>query len=159
MAMFSYLDRHIISLMVDPIRQDLNISDFQIGILQGVAFSLFYAVFGLPMGWLVDRYQRRWVVYWGVTSWSLATAACGLSSNYWHLLIARFGVGIGEATLSPAAYSMIADIFPRHRLDFAMSVFGIGTALGGALALAVGGIMIDWLDSAPPFVQIGSAHV
>src|SRR3546814_17042087 len=105
MAMFSYLDRQIISLMVDPIRQDLNISDFQIGILQGVAFALFYAVFGLPMGWLVDRSQRRWVVYWGVTLGPFATAACGLSSNSWHFMIPRFGLAPGAATLSPAAHS------------------------------------------------------
>src|SRR3546814_21092629 len=90
------------------------------------------------MGWLVDRYQRRWVVYSGVTSWSLATASCGLSSNYWQLLIARFRVGIGEATLSPAAYSMIADVFPQHRPSFAMNGFGYGPALGGTLARAGG---------------------
>ena len=152
MAMLSYLDRQIMSLMVDPIRADLGISDFQMGLLQGLAFGLFYAIFGLVMGWLVDRFQRRWVIYLGVTGWSLATAACGLAGSFWQLLGARFAVGIGEASLSPAASSMIADLFPRHRLALAFSVFGIGTALGGALALALGGVVIEHLNSAPRFV-------
>lgn len=152
MTMLSYLDRQIISLMVDPIKMDLGVSDFQMGILQGLAFGAFYAIFGLFMGSLVDRFQRRWVIYLGVTAWSLATAGCGLAQNYWQLLVARFGVGIGEATLSPAAFSMIADLFPRHRLAFAMAVFGIGTALGSALAFAVGGFVIDYLNNSSAFV-------
>ncbi len=146
-AILAYLDRQIISLMVVPIQTSLGISDFQIGLLQGVAFGLFYAVFGIPIGWLVDRYSRRHIIYVGMTLWSLAAAACGLASSYWHLLLARFGVGVGEASLSPAAYSMIADLFPPRRLALALSVFAMGSSIGGALAYMAGGTLIGALES------------
>ncbi|WP_409456278.1 MFS transporter [Sphingomonas sp. J315] len=138
-AIMSYLDRQIISLMVEPIKASLGVSDFEIGLLQGVAFGLFYAVFGLPIGWLVDRYSRRKIIYFGMTLWSLAAGACGLASTYTHLLLARFGVGVGEASLSPAAYSMIADLFPPRRLALALGVFATGSSIGGALAYMAGG--------------------
>lgn len=149
LALLSYMDRQIISLLVDPIKHTFGVSDFQIGLLQGVAFGLFYAVFGVPMGWLVDRYSRRWVVYASVTIWSLATAGCGIAASFWQLAAARFAVGIGEAALTPAAYSVLADRFPRHRLAFALSVYGLGTALGSALALAVGGLITGYFDHHP----------
>lgn len=141
-AIMSYLDRQIISLMVEPIKASLGVSDFEIGLLQGVAFGLFYAVFGLPIGWLVDRYSRRKIIYFGMTLWSLAAGACGLASTYTHLLLARFGVGVGEASLSPAAYSMIADLFPPRRLALALGVFATGSSIGGALAYMAGGALI-----------------
>lgn len=141
-AIMSYLDRQIISLMVEPIKASLGVSDFEIGLLQGVAFGLFYAAFGLPIGWLVDRYSRRKIIYFGMTLWSAAAAACGLASTYWQLLLARFGVGIGEASLSPAAYSMIADLFPPRRLALALGVFAAGSSIGGALAYMAGGALI-----------------
>lgn len=142
----SYLDRQVIGLLVEPIKASLGISDFQVGMLQGVAFGLFYAAFGLPLGWLVDRYSRRGVVYFGMTLWSLAAAACGLASNFWQLLIARFGVGIGEASVNPAAYSLFADLFPKRRLALALGVFGAGSMVGSALALIAGGVLISELQ-------------
>lgn len=146
-AISSYLDRQIIALMVEPIRADLKVTDFQIGLLQGVAFGLFYAVFGLPIGWLVDRHSRRGIIYVGMTLWSLAAAACGLATTYWQLLLARFGVGIGEASLSPAAYSMIADLFPPRRLALALGVFATGSSIGGAIAYMAGGVLIAHLEA------------
>jgi MFS family permease len=145
-AVMSYLDRQIIALMVEPIRLSLGVTDFQIGLLQGVAFGLFYAAFGLPIGWLVDRYSRRKIIYFGMTLWSLAAGACGLASTYWQLLLARFGVGIGEASLSPAAYSMIADLFPPRRLALALGVFATGSSIGGALAYMAGGALIQYFE-------------
>lgn len=141
-AIMSYLDRQIISLMVEPMKASLGVSDFEIGLLQGVAFGLFYALFGLPIGWLVDRYSRRKIIYFGMTLWSMAAGACGLASTYTQLLLARFGVGIGEASLSPAAYSMIADLFPPRRLALALGVFATGSSIGGALAYMAGGALI-----------------
>ena len=138
----SFLDRQIIALMVDPIRADLGISDFQISLLQGFAFGLFYTIFGLPLGWLVDRVSRRWIIYAGVTVWSLAASACGLASSWVQLFLARLGVGAGEAALSPAAYSMIADMFPPRRLAIALAVFSTGATIGTALAVALGGWII-----------------
>jgi MFS family permease len=146
-AISSYLDRQIIALMVEPIRASLGVSDFQIGLLQGVAFGLFYAAFGLPIGWLVDRFSRRRIIYLGMTLWSLAAASCGLASTYWQLLLARFGVGVGEASLSPAAYSMIADLFPPRRLALALGVFAAGSSIGGAIAYMAGGVLIAWLEA------------
>lgn len=150
-AILAYLDRQIISLMVEPIRSSLGISDFQIGLLQGVAFGLFYAAFGIPIGWLVDRYSRRKIIYFGMTLWSVAAACCGLAGNYAQLLLARFGVGVGEASLSPAAYSMIADLFPPRRLALALGVFATGSSIGGALAYMAGGALIAHFNAIGPF--------
>ena len=106
------------------------------GLLQGVVFALFYVTFGIFFGWLTDRFSRRGVISGGVTIWSLATAACGLARNFTHLMGARFAVGAGEAALNPAAYSMIADSFPKRRLSLATSVFGAGAYVGGGASPA-----------------------
>jgi MFS family permease len=144
----SLLDRQIIALLVPQIRSDLGISDFQIGLLQGMAFALFYVTFGLTFGWLVDRFSRRGMVFVGVSVWSLATMACGLARNFAQLATARFGVGAGEAALNPAAYSMISDSFPPHRRALAISVFGTGANLGGAASKVLGGFLIATLPAA-----------
>jgi MFS family permease len=146
-AVLSYLDRQIISLLVAPIRNAFHVSDFEVGLLQGVAFGLFYAAFGLPIGWLVDRTSRRGIIFVGTLIWSVAAAMCGLAATFNQLLVARFAVGIGEAALSPAAYSMIADLFPRRRLALAISVFSTGSAIGGAVAFIVGGALIGHLET------------
>jgi MFS family permease len=99
----SYLDRGIIALLVKPIRDDLHIADVQIRLLYGAAFGPFYAVFSFPLGLLADRWSRKSVIYLCITGWSLATTACGLANSFWQLAVARFGVGIGEGGLSPAA--------------------------------------------------------
>lgn len=138
----SYLDRQIISLMVGPIRQEFGLGDFQIGLLQGFAFALLYAVCGLPLGMAVDRYSRRKVIFWGVIVWSAASTACGLARSYEELLLARFFVGAGEAALAPAAYSILADMFPKRRLTFALSVFMLGALAGAELSLAIGGFIL-----------------
>lgn len=147
LSIVSSLDRSLISLLVEPLKADLGLSDFQIGLVQGLGFGLFYAVLGVPMGMLVDRFPRKLIVWGGVTVWSLCAAACGLAGNFMQLLIARFGVGAGEATLSPAAYSIIGDHFPPRRLAFVMGVFGAGGVLGISAALAVGGVVIAWAET------------
>jgi MFS family permease len=146
LSVVSYVDRQIISLMVGPIRADLHVSDFQISLLQGIAFALFFATFGLPLGWLVDRTQRRLVVFGGVMVWSLATAASGLATGFGQLFLARLMVGAGEAALAPAAYSMIADLFPKRRLALALAIFAIGGSAGSALAVFLGGMLISGLS-------------
>jgi MFS family permease len=97
----SILDRQVLTLMVDPIKQDLKLSDFQIGMLQGLVFSVFYSVASIPLGWLVDRTQRRPIIWLGVTVWGVCAAACGLAQNFGQLLMARLGVGAGEAAHAP----------------------------------------------------------
>jgi len=135
----SFIDRIGLSLLVDPIRADLGISDAQIGLLQGVAFGLFFAVMGLPLGWLADRWSRKGTIMLGVGIWSLATAACGLAVNFPQLLMARIGVGAGEAGLAPASYSIVHDRFPKEQLGRAISLFQVGGVLGAGLALLITG--------------------
>lgn len=135
----SLIDRFALSLLFQPIKLDLALSDTQLGLLHGIAFGLFYAFMGVPLGYAVDRFSRKWIICWGVVLWSAATAWCGIARNYTQLLAARIGVGVGEAALAPAGYSMIADSVPRQHLAKAISVFQMGSVLGGGLALAMGG--------------------
>jgi MFS family permease len=142
-ALFSYLDRQIISLLVVPMQQDLGLSDVEVGMLQGLAFSAIYALAGIPAGWAVDRYSRRTILWAGLTIWSLGTALCGLGRNFAALFATRFMVGAGEAVLNPAAYSILAAKFPRHRLGTVFAIYTFGSVVGGAAALAIGGYIID----------------
>lgn len=143
----SLLDRQVLTLMVGPIKRDLGLSDFQVGLLQGLVFSVFYSVASLPIGWLVDRYTRRPIIWLGVTAWGLAATMCGLAQNYTQLLVARLGVGVGEAALSPAAYSMLADLFRPSRLALALSVLMIGSSLGNGAAIGLGGLVVSFAES------------
>ena len=140
---FAILDRVAIGLLVQPIETDLDISDSQIGLLQGFAFGIFYSVLGMPIGYLVDRIQRRRIVTVGIALWSLATAACGLARGFGGLFLARIGVGVGEATISPAAASVIADYFPPQLRPRAYGVFMLGTTFGSGMAFLLAGAAID----------------
>jgi MFS family permease len=142
----SVLDRFIISLLVDPIKRDLGMTDVQFGALQGAAFSISFTIFGLVFGALADRRSRRALIYAGVAIWSMATAACGFAQSFWHMQIARIGVGVGEAALNPNASSMIADLFPRKRLTTAMAVYGIGSTVGSGTALIIGGALVQMVS-------------
>jgi len=141
---FSWLDRLILSMLVGPIKADMVLTDFQIGQLLGPAFAISYAIFGLPLGWAVDRFSRRWIIFFGVAVWALATVASGFADTFEHLLIARIFVGVGEAALMPAAYSMLADEFPKERLTFATSTFQMGGKVGSAMAFGLGGLAIAY---------------
>lgn len=139
---FSFIDRQIISLLVEPIKRDLQVSDTQIGLLQGFAFALFYTLFGIPIGRLADRMNRKSIVAVGIIAWSLMATFCGLAKNWVQLCLARAGVGVGEAALSPAAYSMISDAFPREKQGRAFSVYNMGIAIGAGIAMLVGGLVV-----------------
>lgn len=143
-SVFAMIDRQILTMMVDPIRRDLGISDVQASLLLGFSFALFYTTFGLMMGWMADRFERRIILAVSVALWGLASAACGLAETFGELFAARILVGVGEAALGPAAYSMISDAFPKHRLALAMSVYIMGGLVGGAIAITTGGFLIDW---------------
>ena len=145
-----WVDRLVLSLMVGPIRHDLGISDTQMSLLLGLAFSVFYTVLGLPIGWLADRGNRKAIMGWGVAIWSVMTAACGLAGSYGRLLLTRVGVGVGEATLLPSATSFLADYFPPERLGSAMSVFSLGTFVGSGLAYIIGGAVVGMLEAHGP---------
>jgi MFS family permease len=144
----SFVDRTILSLLVEPIKADLNISDTQIALLQGTAFGLFYIILGIPFGWAVDRFSRKSIIGIACTLWCLMTAACGLAGNFVQMFIARLGVGVGEAALSPGAASMIADMFPSNQRAIAMSVYAMGGSLGVGLSLLAGGWVIGLVSAA-----------
>ena len=149
---FSFIDRQILALLVGPIKQDLGLSDTLFSLLGGIAFASFYTLLGLPIGRMADRRSRRGIIIVGITVWSLMTALCGLTKNFWQLFLARMGVGVGEAALSPAAYSMIADYFKPRYLGTAISVYGMGIYIGSGLAFIVGGTVVSWASNAPDFV-------
>ena len=145
----SFIDRTILSLLVGPIKADLGISDTQLSLLHGLAFAIFYTILGIPIARLADRYSRRWIITVGVFVWSLMTAACGLARSFWMLFFARVGVGVGEAALSPAAYSMIADYFAPSRLGRALGIYSAGVYVGAGLAFMIGGAVIQLIADAP----------
>lgn len=149
-AIISFIDRQIISLLVDPIKEDMGISDTQVSLLQGFAFALFYSAAAIPMGRLVDSKNRKTIILAGMVLWSLATTVCGLAKVFWQLFIARMMVGVGEATLSPAGMSMLADYFPRKSLTRALSVFTGASFLGTGIALVVGGFVINAMNEIGP---------
>lgn len=134
----SFLDRQILALLVAPIKRDMHLSDTKVSLLMGLSFAMFYTIFGIIIGRLADRTNRRNVIMSGVVVWSLMTSLCAGVKNYTQFFLARMGVGVGEATLSPSAYSMITDLFPRQKLARAISVFTMGIFLGSGFALAIG---------------------
>lgn len=148
----SFIDRQILALLVDPIRRDLGLSDFQVSLLLGLAFALFYTLLGLPIGRLADRYSRRTLIGAGIGLWCLMTAACGLARNFGQLFLARVGVGVGEATLGPGALSLIADYFPRERRGRAVGFYNMGVAVGVGTANILGGLVIAFVAGSAPLV-------
>jgi len=146
-AVVSYTDRQVLSLVVDPIRQDLGISDFQVSLLLGTAFAVIYGVAGIPFGWLADRVSRRNLIFSGVIVWSIGTIACGYASSFAELFAARIVVGLGESVLSPAAISLISDYFPPSRRGFAVGSFLSGIAIGQGAAILIGGAALHFIET------------
>lgn len=138
----SFVDRQMVNLLVEPIRADLQVSDTQVSLLQGFAFAVFYTFMALPIAWAADNYRRPGIIGAGLFLWSVMTALCGMARSFPALFLARIGVGVGEATLSPAAFSFIADAFPRDKVVRAVGVFASAQSVGGGIALIVGGAVI-----------------
>jgi MFS family permease len=143
----SFISRQIFSLLVGPLRRDLHIGDTQVSLLMGFSFALFYTFFGIPIGRLADIYSRRLIIAIGLILWSGFTAGCGLALTFTAMLLLRMGVGVGEAALSPAAYSLITDYFPRDRLATALSVYSMGIYLGAGLAYLLGGLVVAYASA------------
>lgn len=151
----SFLDRQLLSLLAEPIKADLLLSDTQLGLLAGFTFALFYSVFGLPVAWLADRGNRVWIVSASCALWSAFTAACGLAQNVVQLAIARIGVGIGEAGGSPPSYSIIADYFPPEQRGKALAIYSLGIPLGTTAGAAIGGWIAAHYGWRAAFISIG----
>jgi MFS family permease len=141
---FNFIDRQIVSILAESIKADLKLDDAQIGFLYGTAFAMCYSLFGIPLGRLADSWYRGRLMAIGLALWSSMTALSGLAQNFGMLAAARVGVGIGEASASPAAYSMIADYFPKEKRATALSIYSSGLYIGGGIALPLGGFVLAW---------------
>ncbi|OYY66612.1 MFS transporter [Sphingomonas sp. 28-62-11] len=138
---FSFMDRYILSILLELIKADLKLSDTQLGLLSGFAFALFYATLGIPVAWLADRKSRRDIIAISLTLWSAMTALCGTAQNFIQLLIYRIGVGVGEAGSSPPSHSIIADLYPPEKRAGAMGIYATGVVLGGGFGTIIGGVI------------------
>jgi len=138
---FSYMDRQILAILQEDIKTDLGLVDWQLGLLAGLAFAIFYATLGIPVAWLADRANRKGIIAISLAVWSAMTAAGGLAQNFTQMLIARIGVGIGEAGSSPPSHSMIADLYPPEKRAGAMGIYSLGVVLGAAFGTFIGGLV------------------
>jgi MFS family permease len=152
---FSYMDRQILSILLEPIRADLKLTDTQLGLLSGFAFAIFYATLGIPVARLADRGNRRNIVAVSLAVWSFFTAVCGFAQNFLQLLLARIGVGIGEAGSSPPSHSMIADLYPPERRAGAMAIYTSGVVLGGGFGTMIGGTLAYYYGWREAIVAVG----
>lgn len=141
---FSFVDRQIINLLVDPIRADLSLSDSEVSFLQGLAFVMPYVLLSIPIGRIVDRANRIRVLVMGILVWTVSCVSCGLARNFWQLGLARVGVGAGEASVTPASWSLLADYFPEEKRALPVSLFLMGPYLGAGLSLILGAEVIAW---------------
>ena len=148
----SYVDRYILSLLIEPIKASLGLTDFQIGLLIGPAFVIFFVTVGLPIGWLVDRKSRRAILSTGIAVWSVMTAACGLANSFLTLFLVRIGVGIGETTAAPCAFSLFGDYFPKNIRPRAVALFMLGAPAGAGATYILGGQLFELITAAPPVV-------
>jgi MFS family permease len=156
----NFLDRNIISILAEDIKADLGVSDAQIGFLYGTAFAVFYALFGIPLGRLADVWSRRTLIALGLAFWSLMTGISGLARGFGELAAARIGVGVGEASATPAAFSMLSDSFSARRRATVLAIYSSGIYIGGGLGLLIGGQIVDrwdaaFADGAAPFGLAG----
>lgn len=146
----NFVDRQILSILANDIKADLGLSDADLGFLYGTAFAVFYALFGIPLGRLADSWHRVRLMSIGLALWSFMTALSGFAKNGAQLTVARIGVGVGEATASPSAYSLISDYFPPRLRATALSIYSSGLYLGGGLSLLIGGLIVERWNSAYP---------
>lgn len=148
--LFNFLDRQIISILAERIKADLGVTDSQLGFLYGTAFAVFYAVFGVPLGRLADVWLRGRLIAIGLSFWSLMTAISGLTTNFTQLAAARIGVGIGEASATPAAFSLLSDYFPKRVRATVLAIYSSGVYVGAGLSLGLGGVIVERWDNAYP---------
>ncbi|MFT7652853.1 MAG: MFS family permease, partial [Candidatus Azotimanducaceae bacterium] len=152
---FNFIDRQILSILIEPIKADLGVSDFAMGLLSGTAFAIFYATLGMPLALIADRWNRRNLIGLSLAVWSAMTALSGLAMNFWQLALARIGVGIGEAGCSPSAHSMLADLYPAKERATALGVYSLGIPLGIMFGLFAGGAIADEFGWRTAFFIVG----
>lgn len=152
---FNFIDRQILSILLEPVKADLGLSDTAMGMLTGFAFAMFYATLGIPIARFADRTNRRNLIAGALGVWSIFTALSGLAQNFWHLLIARIGVGVGEAGCSPPAHSMIADYYPADQRATALGIYSLGIPFGIMFGLFAGGWINEFFGWRAAFFVVG----
>jgi len=152
---FNFIDRQILSILLEPIKNDLGLSDTQLGLLTGFAFAAFYATLGIPIARLADRTNRRNLIAGALAIWSGMTALSGLAASFWHLLAARIGVGVGEAGCSPPAHAMIADYYPVERRATALGIYSLGIPVGILFGFLAGGWINEFFGWRAAFFVVG----
>lgn len=154
---FNFIDRQIVNILAEPIAKDLDLSDTQIGLMTGLAFALFYTVLGIPIARFADRQttSRPRLIATALALWSAMTALCGLAQNFWQLLLARVGVGVGEAGCTPPAHSLISDMVPPEKRASALAFYSLGIPVGSLLGMVIGGLLADYLGWREAFVVVG----
>ncbi len=156
---FNFVDRQILAILAAPIQAELSLSDGEMGLLGGLAFALLYSTLAVPLAVLADRTSRSWVITISLVVWSGFTALCGLAQNFWHLLAARVGVGVGEAGGVAPSYALIGDYFPSERRATALSIYSLGIPVGSAVGVLAGGYIAATVDWRLAFLVVGLAGV
>ena len=156
---FNFVDRQILSILAAPIQADLDLSDGEMGLLGGLSFALLYSTMAVPLAALADRTSRSWVIAVSLAAWSGFTALCGLAQNFWHIFLARLGVGIGEAGGVAPSYALIGDYFPSSQRATALSIYSLGIPIGSGLGVLMGGYIAATVDWRAAFFAVGLAGV
>lgn len=152
----NFLDRQIVNILAEPIKKDLHLADWQLGMMTGLAFALFYTVLGIPIARKAEKSNRPMIIGAALAVWSGFTMLCGFAQNFWHLVLARIGVGIGEAGCTPPAHSLITDYVPREKRASAIAFYSIGTPLGSLIGMAMGGLIADAYGWRAAFLVAGA---
>ncbi len=153
--MLSFLDRQIIAILAEPIKQEMGLSDKQIGLMSGLSFALFYTTLMVPVAALADKWNRSWIISIAISFWSVMTMMCGLAQNFTQMFLARIGVGVGESASSPASHSLIVEYFPPEKRAGAMGIYGAAVPVGAFIAYAGGGWVVDNFDWRTAFIMAG----
>ncbi len=151
----NFIDRQIVGILAEPIKEDLKLTDSELGWMGGTAFALFYTALAIPLAMLADRKDRSWIITGGLALWSAATAVCGLAQNFWQLFVARMSVGVGEAAGVAPAYSLISDLYPAAERARALAIFSLGIPLGSSFGVLFGGLLAARVDWRFAFISIG----
>lgn len=154
-SILSFVDRQLFAILLEPIKAEFGLSDTQLGLVSGLAFSMFYVTVGIPVAWLADRMNRRNIIAVALGTWSLMTALCGLAGSFSMLFMARMGVGVGEAGGAPPSHSLIADYFRPDQRATALSIFGLGLPVGLFVSFAGGGLLAETLGWRSAFLIFG----
>ncbi len=155
----NFVDRQVINILAEPIKEELGLLDWELGMMSGFAFAIFYTVLGLPIARLADRSNRPVIIATALAVWSGFTVLCGLAQNFWQLVLARIGVGVGEAGCTPPAHSLIADMNPKEKRASALAFYSMGTPIGAVLGMILGGVMADAYGWRMAFMVCGAPGV